>query len=176
MAFVFEAETGAGSPTANSYCSVSFADDYHVKKKRTAATWAALSTQNKQYRLVEATEIIDRECAEKWAGVQAHLRPTEQRLYWPRYDVYDGDGQYIDSETIPEELKAATAELAFRLEEKDLDKEFSKEISSASVGQGAVSVSYKDGVTPAVLVRSVFNYLKPFLKMGGSSAFGKAAR
>lgn len=174
MAFVFVVETGSGLSNANSYCSVSFANDYHEKKLRTAATWAALTTQQKEYRLAEATEIVDRECAEKWAGCAAHLRPTEQRLYWPRYDVRDGDGQWLESDVIPEELKSATAELALRLTEKDLDKEpLRRSFSALSVGSINLTPAASD---PPVLIRSVMHFLRPFLKMGGSSAFGKAVR
>jgi hypothetical protein len=167
-------ETGEGLPTATSYCSLVFANAYHLKNKRTAATWAALSDTQKEYRLEHATEVIDRECY--FEGTPAHLQPDEQALQWPRYGVCDRNDISIDGDEIPLDLQRATAELAYRLEEKDLDKEPTRGVLSFSTGQGAFSTTLDPTRDPKVLVRSAWNFLRPFLANGGSSAFGKAVR
>jgi hypothetical protein len=167
-------ETGEGLPTATSYCSLVFANAYHLKNKRTAATWAALSDTQKEYRLEHATELIDRECY--FAGYPAHTIPTEQGLQWPRYDAVDRNRVDVLSTTIPEDLQRATADLAVRLEQKDLDKEPTRGILSVGAGQNAVAVTFDPYREPSVLVRSVMNFLRPFLVMGGGSAFGRAVR
>jgi hypothetical protein len=172
----FTVETGTGSPSATSYCSVAYADTFCAKNKRLAATWAALSTANKEYRLETATEIIDRDCyfdgyPRKFIGTAS----DRQRLQWPRYDVYDRNGYSVDSDSIPEDLQRATAQLAAELQLKDLDKEFSREVESMSTGQGAFSVSFREGMEPRVLVRSVLSFLKPYLTNAGAS-IGKMVR
>ncbi len=170
----FTVEDGTGISTATSYCSVVFADTHHVKDKRTAAAWAALSTGNKQYRLETATQIIDRECY--FAGTPSYEIEDEQALQWPRYGVYDRNENIIDSDRIPLDLQRATAQLAGELELKALDVEHAREVSSFGAGQGAISVSFAEGVTPRVLIRSVMNYLKPYLTNGGSLGIGSMVR
>jgi hypothetical protein len=167
-------ETGAGLPTATSYCSLVFANAYHLKNKRTATAWAALSDTQKEYRLEHATEVIDCECY--FEGTPAHLQPDEQALQWPRYGVYDRNDIPIDGDEIPLDLQRATAELAYRLEEKDLQKEPTRGILSVGAGRNAVAVTFDPLREARVLVRSVVNFLKPFLANGGSNSFGKATR
>jgi hypothetical protein len=169
----FEVETGSGSHTATSFCSVAYADTHHAKDKRTAATWAALSTANKQYRLETATEIICRDST--FAGYPVKLvgnTSGKQRLAFPRSEVYDRDGNAIDSDEIPEDLQRATAQLAGELELEDLDEEPTRGLSS--LGVGSIQLVFDKTNEAKPILRSVFNYLKPYLAMSG--AFGKAVR
>lgn len=168
----FEVETGAGSATATSYCSVAFADTYHAKNRISAATWAALSTANKQYRLETATELLDRAC--EWEGQPSEDIPDEQALQWPRYGCVDRNGWAVDSNVIPEDLKRATADLAYRLQVADLDKDPTRGISEIKAGE--VGIVFDPTRTQPVLPRSVKEYLRSFLRNGGSAAFGTARR
>ena len=81
-----------------------------------------------------------------------------------------------DADAVPLDLQRATAELAYRLEEKDLDKEPTRGILSVGAGRNAVAVTFDPHKEARVLVRSVVNFLKPFLANGGSSAFGRNVR
>jgi hypothetical protein len=173
----FEVETGSGSHTATSLCSVAYADTHHAKNKRTAAAWAALSTNTKEFRLETATEIIARDSI--FAGYPVKVvgnTSGKQRLPFPRYDLCDRDGNLIESNIVPEDIQRATAQLAGELELKNLDTEPTRGILSVGAGRNAVAVTFDPLREARVLVRSVVSFLKPFLANGGSSAFGKATR
>lgn len=119
MAFVFDST--AKSATANSYVSVSEADDYFAA--HLDSNFWPTSLKDKQAALVMATNRID---AETFQG-----RRTErtQSLQWPRSWVVARD--FINSDIIPRELKIATFEMAlhylkmkageFTVDENDLE-------------------------------------------------------
>lgn len=173
----FEVETGSGSPTATSLCSVAYADAFCAKNKRLAASWALLDNTTKEFRLETATEIICRDTYLVGRPVkEIGSGAGEQRLQLPRYGMEDRNGLPVDSDEIPEDFQRATAQLAAELELKNLDTEFAREVSSLSVGQGAFSTAFRDGVEPRVLVRSVLNFLRPYLSNGGSNGFGSMVR
>jgi len=129
MAFNFD--SSVGTSTANSYLSVSEADDYFAGRLGTDL-WDNLQTAGKQKVLVMATKRIDRE---RFGGQVSFY--GVQALQWPRAAVvsrnYNADPgtapsfeptgfYYIDSNTIPPELKQATCEQAmFYLKQNDDD-------------------------------------------------------
>lgn len=116
MAFVFDST--AKSATANSYVSVSEADDYFAAHLDSNFWPTAL--KDKQAALVMATNRID---AENFQGRRTELT---QSLQWPRSLVVARD-----SNIIPRELKIATFEMAlhylkmkageFTVDENDLE-------------------------------------------------------
>lgn len=116
MAFTFDATVGGAS--ANSYVSVSEADDFFAAHLEGSLWPTAL--QQKQAALVMATNRIDRESF----GGQRTFQNV-QRLNWPRTWIVDRDVRhdpslidaysgfyYRDPNTIPNELKQATFEMA----------------------------------------------------------------
>jgi len=114
MAFTFVVEDGTNLATATSYVSVAAADDYFEIDRPFTATWTALSTTEKEYRLAWATRVLDQKV--KWNGT----KDTEtQALEWPRDSVYDRNGVAIDDDEIPEQLAEATFELAKYLNAED---------------------------------------------------------
>lgn len=114
MAFSFVVETGTGSATATSYISVADADDYFEIDRVFAATWAALTTTEKEYLLGHATRVLDQ--AVIWKGTKY----TEaQALDWPRTGVYTAEGYSIDVDEIPQRLKDATCEFAKFMQTND---------------------------------------------------------
>ena len=116
MAFVFDST--AKSATANSYVSVSEADDYFAA--HLDSNFWPTSLKDKQAALVMATNRID---AETFQGRRTELT---QSLQWPRSWVVARD-----SNIIPRELKIATFEMAlhylkmkageFTVDENDLE-------------------------------------------------------
>jgi len=117
MAFTFDATAGGSS--ANSFVSVSYADDYFAGNLE-SATWGIPSAQ-KQAALVQATRRLN---SETYGG---RRNTSTQSLAFPRqfiiaYDV--PDQAYIDSTTIPELLAQATCELALHYL-KQVNGEFS---------------------------------------------------
>lgn len=119
MAFVFDSTPK--SATANSYVSVSEADDYFAAHLD-SEFWPT-SLKDKQAALVMATNRID---AENFQGRRTELT---QSLQWPRSLVVAR--AFMDSNTIPRELKIATFEMAlhylkmkageFTVDENDLE-------------------------------------------------------
>lgn len=114
MPFTFTVEDGTGIVGANSYVSVSEADDYYTIDPNFTATWTALTNTQKEYLLAWSTRILDQKCT--WYGTRVS---ATQALRWPRRGTYDGDGFAIDSDEIPDQLKEATFEFAKWLHTND---------------------------------------------------------
>ena len=99
MAFTFD--------TTNSYTTVEEADDYQASNLN-RDIWTEATTLQKQVALVMATRALDNELE-----LPGYKTTTTQALRWPRGGVYNRDGESMDSATIPQAVKNATAELAF---------------------------------------------------------------
>lgn len=122
-----------GGASANSFSTVTEADDYLMTRRLHADAWFQASSQShilrhyddteetiepnqKAAALMWATAVLDRL---NWCGTRA---ATTQALSWPRSTAYDRYGVLIASTVIPDELKWATAELAlFHLENPPVD-------------------------------------------------------
>lgn len=135
MAFTFDSTPK--SATANSYVSVSEADDYFAAHLD-SEFWPTAS-KDKQAALVMATNRIDSEV------FQGRRTDLDQALQWPRSWVVARDfnpesqavlgltygSAFVDADTIPRELKIATFEMAlhylkmkageFTVDENDLE-------------------------------------------------------
>lgn len=105
MAFTFDATEGGAS--ANSNCSVEYADDYHGGNLN-REVWTDATIAQKQAALAMATRTLDAEL-----DLPGWKTTTTQARRWPRMGVYNRDGEHIDSATVPGVWKDATAELAF---------------------------------------------------------------
>lgn len=116
MAFTFDATPGGSA--ANSYVSISDANDYFAAHLETAF-WE-VPTGQKQSALVMATRRLN---SEVYGGQQA---TKTQSLAWPRSYI-----STYDSTTIPAELTQATCEMAlhylkqvageFSVDDRDLE-------------------------------------------------------
>jgi len=99
-------EDGSGMATAESYISVSAADDYLNKRNRDA-TWTTYSPEQKEGYLRAATEYLDAMCS--WRGSVAN---EDQALGWPRFDACDKWDRLIANNVVPQLVKVATVEIA----------------------------------------------------------------
>lgn len=108
-------ETGSGSTTAESYLSVADADTYLAAYGQTS--WAATATGSKEIALRKATRYIDTKFSARWKGKRSN---ETQALDFPRQNITDYDGWTISSTIVPQKLKDATAELAFRALTEDI--------------------------------------------------------
>lgn len=99
----FTPEDGTGLPNSNSYADVAYADTYFLDRGNDA--WAALSTDDKQVALIQATDYINIRYGEKFKGV---IASETQALLWPRL--------YVGSSALqmPDSLLRSTAEYAIR--------------------------------------------------------------
>lgn len=107
MAFVVE--TGSGLSNATSYVSDTDADTYLTSYGNVPTAWSGALAGAKQEALNSATRFIDARYGRKWQGRRT-LRA--QALDWPRYDVCDHDGYYIESTVVPQQVKDAASILA----------------------------------------------------------------
>jgi hypothetical protein len=96
---MFTPEDGTGLADANSYIELAWADAYFTDRGN--AAWAALSNDQKQQYLIQATDYIDARFGQFVRGCE--LSDT-QALVFPR-DLFEG---------IPTNVKKATAEYAVR--------------------------------------------------------------
>ncbi len=127
MAFV--AEDGTGRADANAYCDVSFADAYHTDRGN--AAWAG-TTGTKQAALIRATDFIERNY--RFRGFP--LLPATQALQWPRVNVFTRDMlKLLPSDSVPDAVKKATAELALSALGLDLEPDAKGAQDQAIVSQ-----------------------------------------
>lgn len=155
-------ETGAGLPTANSYCSLIDADTYHEMRLHNT-TWTSLSSDTQEeIALMWATRILDEEV--NWAGVKY---TEDQGLRWPRSGVVDPDGYSIDTSEMPTFLIEATAELAMHLITEDRSSD-SGTMGFSKIAAGSVKLEIDKRWQKGILPRSVWNMVKRYgTKTGG---------
>lgn len=96
-------EDGTGLADADSYVSVTFADNYF--SARGVSAWEGLDSAKKEQALVRATDFIDNMF--QWYGKKLTV---SQGLRFPRVKLFDYEGQEIAG--IPVVLKQAVCDAA----------------------------------------------------------------
>lgn len=108
-------EDGTGRSDAEALCSVAFADTYHTKMGNSA--WTALSTNEKEIALRKGAQYI----TAKWrARLKGYRVLQAQALDFPRYDVIDPDGFYVDATSVPPAIAIVNAELGLAAATEDI--------------------------------------------------------
>lgn len=146
MAFTFIVEDGTIVAGANSYISLVEAMAYLEVDARALAIWEALPDDtDREKLLVLATRYLDENW--QWFGRRTGpcLDPPEvQKLKWPRMGMRDSEGMCIASNVIPDELKAATAQLAVWLKSNDGNESMEME-SIKRFRSDEVEIEWQDG-------------------------------
>ena len=101
-------ETGTGSATGESFCSVADSLAYHAARGN--ATWATITTAQQEQALRRATDYMEAVYSQRWAGTRT---TSVQALSWPRYNVFV-NGFVTLSSSIPRAVINACSELALR--------------------------------------------------------------
>lgn len=109
MAATFTVETGSALAAANSLVSVADADQIDENFTSSSA-WVAATDEEKQNALREATRYLN--YYYQWAGWKVD---EDQGCKWPRYQIYDEDGNAVDSDIVPQRVKEATTYLAVKI-------------------------------------------------------------
>lgn len=130
----------AKAANANAYCTIEEADDYlELRRGTDVSAWTTATDEAKASCIIWATALLDYLC--EWEGSP---RTFEQALRWPRSGVRrNRDLDWLDYDTVPAQIKDATAEFAFALLQADRTKEpalMGLGFSSATV-VGVVSVT-----------------------------------
>lgn len=96
--------------SANSYLTATEATTILTDGRLFSSVWSAASTPDKERALIWATSLIDSSFS-----FEGQKTTQAQALRWPRIGLVDVDDWYIDQDTLPKDLKFATAELAMSL-------------------------------------------------------------
>lgn len=164
-------ETGSGSATANSYCSVSDGDTYHERRLHTS-TWDDSDDETKERGLMWATQLLD-----SLVGWYGQKTSDTQALEWPRSGVVDRNDFTIDNDTIPSWLKDATAEFARLLIAEDRTAEpdtLGFKFMKADVLEAEIDPRDRRGILPPSVGALVAAYGQ--VGGGGGTRFAKAVR
>lgn len=156
-------ESGVGLPNADSYCSVAEATAY-LTAIGSGDDWDAVD--DKEAALRKATNYLTQRYRGLWAG--RRLTST-QALDWPRYDVpwNDSPSGWRDTSVIPNELKAASAELALKSDDAELLEDLGRETLSEKVD--VLSITYAEGRQQQTEYASVKGWLQSLLSNSGNS-------
>jgi hypothetical protein len=146
MAFVVE--DGTAKTDAESYISVTDADDYVTAYANAddVTLWDALADSDKEKALRIGTQYID--LCFNFKSVKS---TRTQALAWPRLAVQDDEGYYVsDYNQIPECLKRAAVEAALRHVAGDnllgvIDEPGVIQNESVTVGPIDESITYQGG-------------------------------
>lgn len=128
-------DAGAGSATANSFCTEATAIDY-MAARLNASAWTTVSgsscTESEKAALIEATRELT---VLGWVGARA---TATQALAWPRTYAINPDApsfaqQWFASDVVPQRIQLATAELAFQFL-----KAGSTDVAASDPNQGVI--------------------------------------
>jgi hypothetical protein len=160
-------ENGSGLSNADSYLSVADADTYYALYSSLAA-WATALTAAKERALRLATRFLDARYGRRWIGTRVN---AVQALDWPRMGVCDSDGFALDSTVIPQAVKNAVAEAAFRVaagEDLQADLESSAGVIMESVKVGPIEETkqYSEPDGPLTEYQVIDGLLRRLLRSG----------
>lgn len=152
-------EDGTGMPNAESYASVATADAYHARRPG-ANAWAALSTDQKESALIQATDYLQATYSTRWKGIRLTV---DQALDWPRSAVVV-DRVTLAYDQVPAQVVRATCELALRSLTQPLTADESAQVKSEKIG--SLEVVYADGARQQTRWVLVEQLLSPLIKIG----------
>jgi hypothetical protein len=112
MAVQLILETGAGVNEANTYTTVSHADQYLENSGRKAGAWSDAGNSGKQAALIQAFFYMLSRWRGRWKGF-----PTNQYQGgdWPQREQFYPSGHAIASNEIPDDLEHAQIEYAYAM-------------------------------------------------------------
>ena len=167
MAITLTVEDGSGVADANTYITISGANDYFEQFGETAwigtddsGTGAPTDTVKAQ-ALLAAMRYLE---YLPWKGVKY---AQSQALEWPRSDVVDRDNRDVDEDVVPSVVARAQCELALRCLPTSTmniqpDLERGGKVSAESVG--SIAVSYHSTAPTRTVITVVDDLLTGLLK------------
>jgi len=156
-------EDGTGLANSNSYCSQDDLDTYCDDRSIT------LAAGNADAALVRATTWIDNTYRTRFQGWPVKLRA--QALQWPRIGVFDQNGIYVATDSIPKEIVQATCEAAIRelAEAGSLAPDLDRGGNIKELGAGSVRIVYGANASAQTTFQIIDGILAGLL--GSPSAF-----
>jgi hypothetical protein len=148
-------DTTTGGASAESYITVASADTYF--SNRGNATWAALTTAQKEQALRKSTDYLGQRYIDRWKGL---IVSESQALDWPRSGVVVR-GYQVDDDTVPDAIQYACAMLAVRASAADLLADEERTVRSEKIGP--IAVEYDPASPQAKKYPEVEKLLAPYL-------------
>ena len=147
------------SATFNCYISLEQATAY-MERRLYATPWNDATPEDRVKALLTATLKLDE--LFDWEGYRLD---AHQPLDWPRYEVYNEDGYWEDSDQIPAQIQRATIELALSLlSENRFLREDPETVGLKKVKAGPVEIEFdnedRPTFTPDAVDRLVAHYVK----------------
>ena len=146
-----------GSASANTYCLLTVANQYHEDRPAVGTTWSSATDAQKNAALLWATKLLDANYV--WNG---YVVDSTQSLLFPRTGLLDINEVDILSWTeIPIQLQWATAEFARQLLAADRASDSDIETQGiTSIKAGSIALTFKDcGVFAKVIPDAVVNLI-----------------
>ena len=169
MAVTLVVQDGTGKLDANSYVTVTKADSLLLANPY-AESWVNLDSQEKAKYLILSSTRLDQLC--EWAGTKKFSGAS---LRFPRYDVYDKDGNYYSSESIPSPVEEATAYLAWYYSSENRAAEFS-DLGIDRVRVDVIEVRFNKGDRKSVIPREVSYILRGIARINSVQRVGRLVR
>jgi len=153
-----------GGTSANSYCSIADANTYHDTHPY-PDVWTDALDDDKCRALQTATRLLD-----QWYQWDGMVADADQRLLWPRIGVTGAHGYLLPSDSLPERLEQATAELARLLLASDRTAESDVAAQGiTSLKAGSVELAFSGQAVPRVIPDAVAAFVGLFGKEASRS-------
>jgi len=155
MAVTVTVEDGSGVANANSYVTIAEVDAWVLTNPHDT-TWTALTDAAKNGYAVMACRVLNEQM--NWDGWQID---ADQALDLPRSGMVDKNGNSIDNDEIPTEVKNAQSELArlFAIEDRTADPGTA---GFKEIGVGTIKLVIDKNDRVPTLADAVFNMLRSF--------------
>jgi hypothetical protein len=165
-------ENGSGLANAESYITVAEANSYHSLRGNT--TWATITTEQAEQSLRRATDYLQQVYGGLWYGYKT---TDTQALDWPRENVpkYDtSSGNYYTNNVIPQELKNACAEMAWKAAQGELLADLTQTVKREKID--VLEVEYSEFSPQSKRYLAIDSLLSRFMQQSSNGVFRKLAR
>jgi len=163
-------ETGAVVSGANTFIDVAYVDSYCDLVGSDRSTWDSITTEQREAAIVRAARHHEARYGQEYYG---YRKQKNQPMSWPRHNVPGLDGHLVASDTVPDRVKWAQAELALRtaggtllLVDVSPESTASLTMKKRKVGDLETEDRYESSSSNQVQYRYVDELLEPFL-IGG---------
>jgi hypothetical protein len=151
-------EDGTGLATAESYCSVAYADQRQGDRGNT--DWVGLNTNDKEAALRRSFDWLIQHYRGQWKGYRLH---RDQAGDWPRFAVF-ADGYPVLANSVPVAIMNAQSDLATRAAAGDINPDIEPQIIRQQVGQ--IVTEWDKAADPQTIYPAIIQMLRPYLGAG----------
>lgn len=156
MALTVQNDTGTQAG-ADAYVSVATFESYSDNRNRTTVSDGTYSDEAVEAAIRAATQYID--TIGRWKGVQVE---DDQSTEFPRTGLTDWSGRTVSG--IPQRVKDACCELAFKALSEELYEDLDRGGRVASESVGPISVSYFNDAPAGKTFRAAMKLLEPYMR------------